>query len=99
MEPVFIEVLTSPNCPHSPRAMRVARKVAGRRFPAPVILREVSVATEEGAARAQEYEITATPSIAINGRVAFVGVPEAGELSKAVEETIENQSYRNSYFF
>ncbi|MEM4390133.1 MAG: thioredoxin family protein [Candidatus Micrarchaeia archaeon] len=99
MEPVFIEVLTSPNCPHSPRALRVARKIAGRRFGVPIILREVSLATAEGAARAQQFEISATPTIAINGRIAFVGVPQPDELARAVEETIKYQSYRNSYFF
>ncbi|MEM3031019.1 MAG: thioredoxin family protein [Candidatus Micrarchaeia archaeon] len=99
MEPVFIEVLTSPTCPHSPRALRVARKIVGKRFGVPIILREVSLATAEGAARAQEFEVSVTPTIAINGRVAFVGVPEAGELSKAVEEIVKYQGYRNSYFF
>ena len=99
MEDVFLEVVTSPNCPFSHRALEVARKVASRKFGAKVILREVSTATQEGAARASEFEVSSTPAISVNGRVAFLGVPEPKELEGAIRQFLESEGYRKSYFF
>jgi hypothetical protein len=98
MEPIFIEIITSPNCPHSPRALKIARQLVSKcRFP--VILHESSLLTEEGQARAYEFRVDSTPAILINGRVAFVGVPTAVELKDAVMEVRAKEKDRNTYFF
>ncbi|MEW6329367.1 MAG: thioredoxin family protein [Candidatus Micrarchaeota archaeon] len=98
MNPILVEVLTSPDCPHSPRALKIAKHtVAGLR--APVIVREISVATEEGRARAQEFEIAATPTITINGRIAYVGVPTSKKMLALLDYAIQREKESASYFF
>ncbi len=97
-DPVFIEVVTSPNCVHSPRAMKVAKRAVTKRHDA-IILREISIATEEGMQLAQAFEVKATPTIAINGRVAFVGVPTMDVMDGLITATLQKEKERNSYFF
>jgi len=98
MDPIFIEIITSPNCPHSPRALKVASKLVSK-FKFPVILQECSIETEEGQARAYEFSVDSTPAVVINGRVAFLGVPSQGELKDAVMKVKEKEEERNTYFF
>jgi len=98
MEPIYIEVMTSPNCVHSPKAVKVAKRAVSMRRD-PIILREVSIATEEGMRRAQEFGISATPTITINGRVAYVGVPTQETMDGMIAETLKSEKERNSYFF
>jgi len=98
MDPIFIEIITSPNCPHSPRALKLARKLVSK-FKFPVILQECSIVTEEGQAKAYELNVESTPAILINGRVTFVGVPTANELMDAVMQVKSKEDYRNTYFF
>ena len=64
-----------------------------------VILHEVNMITEQGQQRAQEYGIKATPTIAINGRVAFVGIPEADALKQKIISAVKEEKSRDSYFF
>lgn len=94
---VYVEVITSPNCVHSPRALRIARSIAKKRKE--VVLMEVSIATSEGMERAREFEVTATPTIAVNGRVAFVGVPTPEQLESIICKEIRMEKERTSYFF
>ncbi|VVC72168.1 Thioredoxin [uncultured archaeon] len=94
---VYLEVVTSPNCVHSPKAMRVARNIARKQ--ANLILLEVSIATNEGLERAKEYNVQATPTIAINGKVAFVGVPTPQALHDIIVEEQAREKERTSYFF
>jgi protein-disulfide isomerase len=98
MDPIFIEVITSPNCPHSPKALKVAKQLVSK-FKFPVILQESSIITEEGQARAYEFNVDSTPAILINGRIAFVGVPTVHELKDAVMEVKSREEERNTYFF
>ena len=95
--PVYVEVVTSPECSHSPDAIRAVRRVARKRRN--VVLLEVSMATEEGQERAKEFDVKATPTIAVNGKVAYVGVPTLETLEKLVREETENERERTSYFF
>jgi glutaredoxin len=98
MEPIFIEVITSPNCPHSPKAVKVAKQLVSKcKFP--VILQEESIVSEEGWLRAYELQIESTPAILINGRVAFIGVPTIEELREVVMKVKEDEIERTNYFF
>ncbi len=98
MDPIYIEVITSPNCPHSPKALKVASKFVSKcKFP--VIVHESSIITEEGQARADELSLESTPAILINGRLTFVGVPSKDELKNAVLEAKAKELDRNTYFF
>ncbi|MDD5317994.1 MAG: thioredoxin family protein [Candidatus ainarchaeum sp.] len=96
-EQVYLEVVTSPNCVHSPKAMKLARSLARKR--GDVVLVEVSIATNEGLERAKAFNIQATPTIAVNGKVAFVGVPTAEALCAMVIEEQRREKERTSYFF
>ncbi len=99
MDSIHLEILTSPNCPYSPRALRIAQRVINHYKSVPILLREVSVATHEGEEMAEAYEIDSTPTFTINGKVAFVGVPAAKVLSQLIKEELEKERFRNSYFF
>lgn len=98
MDAIYIEVITSPNCPHSPKALKAASRFVSKcKFP--VIVRESSIITEEGQARADELSLESTPAILINGRLTFVGVPTQDELKDAVMEAKAKERDRNTYFF
>jgi glutaredoxin len=98
MDPIYIEVITSPSCPHSPKALKVASRFVSKcNFP--VIVHESSIITEEGQARADELSLESTPAIIINGRLTFIGVPTQHELKDAVMEAKEKEEARNTYFF
>ncbi len=99
MDPIHVDILTSPNCPYSPRAIRVARRVVSRHKEVPILLREVSVATHEGEEMAEAFEIDSTPTFAINGKIAFIGVPAPDVLSQLIKEELDRERFRNSYFF
>lgn len=98
MDPIYIEVITSPNCVHSPEAMKVARKII-KGSKAPILLREVSIASREGAEIAKGLELGSTPAIMINGSLAYVGVPSQGAMQQMLSETVKKETERNSYFF
>ncbi len=71
-------VLTSPTCPYCPRALEVLGRVAAR-FGG-VNVREVSVSTPEGMALATKHRIMGVPTTLVDGKVAFVGVPDEAEV-------------------
>nr|WP_206204023.1 thioredoxin family protein [Thermococcus sp. ES12] len=79
---VVIEVITSPGCPYCPIAWAMARELE-RKYEG-VIARELSVATPEGQRKAMEHNILGTPTVLINDRVEFVGVPNFGEFERRV---------------
>ncbi len=99
MDPIHIDVLTSPNCPYSPKAIRVAQRVISRQKGIPILFREISVATHEGEEMAEMFEIDSTPTFAVNGKIAFIGVPAPGVLSEIIKEELDKERSRNSYFF
>ena len=99
MGPVYVEVLTSPNCPYSPKALRIAETVTRKTFGESVVLREISVATSEGEMIANEYQIEATPTITINGKIAFVGVPSARVLGGLIKVEFEREKRMSSAYF
>jgi len=94
---IIIEIITSPNCVHSPKAVKLltdlTKKMKG------VIVKEVSVITPEGQVMAEEYEIESTPSIAINGRLVFEGLPKKKEMKEMLTDIIEDEKEKLSYFF
>jgi len=94
---IYVEVLTSPNCVHSPRAMKIARGLARKRKN--MVLMEVSIATEQGMERAKEFDAKATPAIAVNGRLVYVGVPSPEDFESIVAREAANEKERTSYYF
>ena len=55
--------------------------------------------TQNGQQRAQEYGVKATPTIVINGRPAFVGIPDPAMLKQKINSAIRDERDRDSYFF
>jgi hypothetical protein len=96
-DPVYLEVVTSPNCVHSPKALKIARSLARKQ--ANLVLIEVSIATNEGMERAKEYNVQATPTFAVNGKVAFVGIPTPEVLQTILTDEERKEKERMSYFF
>ncbi|ASJ08999.1 glutaredoxin [Thermococcus siculi] len=83
---VVIEVITSPGCPYCPIAWAMAQEIA-RKYEG-VTARELSVATPEGQRKAMEHNIMGTPTILIDNRVEFIGVPNFAEFERRVRERL-----------
>ncbi|MDV3104234.1 thioredoxin family protein [Thermococcus waiotapuensis] len=83
---VVIEVITSPGCPYCPIAWAMAQELE-RKYDG-VIARELSVATPEGRRKAMEHNILGTPTILINNRVEFIGLPNFAEFERRVRELL-----------
>ncbi|MBI4399239.1 thioredoxin family protein [Candidatus Micrarchaeota archaeon] len=99
MEPVYVEIVTAPNCPHSPKALKIALTIASKTHDVPIVVREISVATDEGRGLAEDYAIDATPTITINGKIAYIGVPSINAFNLLVKDFLRSERYRNNYFF
>ena len=80
--PKKVVVLTSPTCPYCPRAVMLARKMAARGL---AEAKEVSIATTEGRKLAVRHGIQGVPTILIDGKVAFVGVPSEAEFERKLK--------------
>jgi len=93
----YVEIITSPNCPHSPKAVRLAQKIVlGMNS---VVLHEVSMITDAGRARAEEYGVDSTPAIAVNGHIAYVGIPGEKRLRHIIDDAVRDERSRTNYFF
>ncbi|MEM2963257.1 MAG: thioredoxin family protein [Candidatus Anstonellales archaeon] len=94
---IFLEIVTSPNCPHSPKAVKLAQEILKKTKG--IGFREVNMITEWGMQRAQAFGVTATPTIILNGRVIFVGIPEKKALERVLKDEIRKEREKQSYFF
>lgn len=83
---VVIEVITSPGCPYCPIAWAMAQELE-RKYEG-VIARELSVATPEGQRKAMEHNILGTPTVLIDNRVEFIGVPNFAEFERKIREKL-----------
>ena len=79
---VVIEVITAPGCPYCPIAVQMAKELE-KKYNG-VAARELSVATPEGQRKAMEHNIMGTPTVLINNRVGFIGVPSFAEFERKV---------------
>lgn len=75
----------TPTCPYCPGAKKLVREVAPS-FGNSVEVEEVNAWEEQE--RTAKYGIMGVPAIVINGKVAFVGVPDRKALIKAIEEAL-----------
>ncbi len=83
---VVIEIITSPGCPYCPIAWAMAQELE-RKYEG-VVARELSVATPEGQRKAMEHNIMGTPTVLIDNRVEFIGVPNFGEFERRVRKKL-----------
>ncbi|WP_297064402.1 thioredoxin family protein [Thermococcus sp.] len=83
---VIIEVITAPGCPYCPIAIQMARELE-KKYEG-VVVRELSVATPEGQRKAMEYNILGTPTILIDNKIEFIGVPNFVEFERRVRKRL-----------
>ena len=81
MEEVFIEDFSSPGCVECPAVKAMLEHLSGE-LDCELIVEEVDITTDP--TRAAQYGIMSVPAIAINGVLRFIGLPEKGELKKAI---------------
>jgi len=84
-EKVKVEVFTSKMCPYCPAAVELARDVGGE-LAGMVRIEEVDASEEPGRAKAIAYGIRSVPTIILNSKQSFVGVPDREELVSAIKE-------------
>ncbi len=93
----YVEIITSPNCPHSPKATRLLQSVISKMGDVHFV--EVSMITEKGQMIAENYGVEATPAIIINGAMAFVGVPTKSEAKGMIKDAMRSEREKTNYFF
>jgi glutaredoxin-like protein len=81
-----IETIVTPTCPYCPYAVLLANMFAyvSATFGSGNV-KSVTVEAYENPDIADKYAVTSTPTIAINGRVVFIGLPYESQLLKAVK--------------
>ncbi len=87
---IVIEVIVTPPCPYCPYAAVMANMFAyiSRKLGHGSIT-SIIVEAYENPDIADKYYVTTVPVIAINGRVAFVGLPYEEQLLEAIKEVEE----------
>ncbi len=75
-EKVHIEVIVTPSCPYCPYAALLANMFAYEAYKRgnPKVIAD-TVEAYENSDIADKYGVTSVPAIAINGKMAFIGVP------------------------
>lgn len=77
-----VEVITSPDCIKSGKAVRIVREVASKM--AGVLLYEVTLVSEAGRQYAASLDVKATPAIVVNGKVAYEGLPRKEKAERLI---------------
>jgi len=86
MKKIKIEVLTSPiECTKCEHAMKILTDVL-KDFKGDVKVEEIDITKHPDAVI--KYSVMSTPSIVINGKVAFEGTVNAEKLTKKIEEAL-----------
>lgn len=67
-----VEVITSPDCIKSGKAVRIVREVASKI--SGVLLYEVTLVSEAGRQYAASLCVKSTPALVVNGKVAYEGL-------------------------
>ncbi|MDP7080717.1 MAG: glutaredoxin domain-containing protein [Candidatus Undinarchaeales archaeon] len=90
-DPVIVEVFSSPTCPHCPRAVRTAKRVA-RKFGTKVRFIHTDIGIGAGSRRAKSFKVMSVPTILIHcpeGEVlGHRGNPEDATLERMVRQAL-----------
>lgn len=83
---VELKVFTLPNCPNCPAAKKIVEEVARKHG---VAYREIDIGTPDGQLEGLMYQVTSTPSIAIDDEVIARGkVISIDELEEALKRKL-----------
>lgn len=85
-EKVHIEVITSPGCPHCPKAVQMAEDLAKKHEK--VKSEEVSITTKKGKEKAKKHRIMGTPTVLVNDEVESIGVPNFQNFKNTIKSKI-----------
>ncbi len=94
---IRVEVFTSNSCPHCPAAIKVAEE-AKNAIDADIDVEIVDINDPVNRQRAMDYQIMAVPTIAINGKVEFVGAPTKEQMIEKIKFIIANPSATDDLF-
>ncbi len=75
---VFIEIFVLSGCAHCPSAVEMTQRVASNYDNVDVAI--VDIASKNGNLKARNLEIMSAPTIVINGKVTFIGTPQADSI-------------------
>ena len=84
---IKIEVFSSNSCPHCPGAIKVAQDVQNN-MDLDIEVEILNVNDPENMKKARDYQLMAVPTIAINGKVEFVGAPTEDQLVSKINEIV-----------
>ncbi|MCF0226131.1 MAG: MJ0307 family thioredoxin [Methanobrevibacter sp.] len=84
---IKIEVFSSNSCPHCPGAIKVAQDVQND-MDLDIEVEILNVNDPENMKKARDYQLMAVPTIAINGKVEFVGAPTEDQLVSKINEIV-----------
>lgn len=84
MHSVSLDILTSPGCTHCAHFLSFWEKEKAKWEH--VVMREVSILTEEGQLLAREHSIFASPGIILNGELYSSGGYDEAEFTKKLAE-------------
>ncbi len=89
---VHIETIVTPSCPYCPYAVLLANMFAYEAYKRgnPKVISD-TVEAYENPDIADKYGVTSVPAIAINGRIAFVGVPYEEDFIRYVQYASEGR--------
>jgi len=88
--PVQIHVITSPECPHCPEAIKRIQKLMTK-YKGVVEMDAIDAESAAGHELVEEYGIQGVPTILVNGKLFTEGVPKMRELEKAIAWEIEHE--------
>ncbi len=81
-----VEVITSPDCIRSSKALRIVREAASKMEG--ILLYEVNLVSEAGRQYAQNLQVKATPALVVNGKVAYEGVPKKERMAEIIAASL-----------
>lgn len=81
---IKIEILKTKSCPHCGPATEIVKRVT-KKFKGVKTI-ETYLESPEGRAKALIFSIESVPTILINEKIAFAGIPEEAKLEKAIKK-------------
>lgn len=80
-----VAILVSKECPYCPKAVELMVELSKKNKD--VIWRTVEATSIDGRRLIRKYGIDAVPAFVVNGKLAYVGMPEKKELELKLKET------------
>lgn len=97
-KPVYIETIVTPSCPYCPYAVLLAHMFAYESFKQGIrAIVSNAIEAYENTDIAEKYGIMSVPAVAVNGRVAFMGVPYEEDFIEYIEALVKGEPRRRGF--